>query len=186
MYVVNFDFSDHILPKQLLVVNLPVLVTELFTYPLQRLQTLLVATRNYVTNSQLSEAQLIIRNMISTEGFPKFLHGMRYSVDYTATAMTTKFLTFDLLLEATVGQDVSKASTWILLFNCYVANAFSTLMSQIAFNYQTIASSLPIDKLNRIENVKLKLQKYTMNKKNKLPIDGIRYTLPVSLINTSI
>lgn len=30
-----------------------------------------------------------------------------------------------------------------------MANALGTITSQIAFNYQTIASSLPIDKSNR-------------------------------------
>ena len=60
----------------------------------------------------------------------------------------------------------------------------STLFSQIAFNYQTLASSLPISKDNRSENVKIKLQKYTASK--KVPIDGLKYTIPVSLINTSI
>ena len=60
----------------------------------------------------------------------------------------------------------------------------SILFSQIAFNYQTLASSLPISKDNRSENVKIKLQKYTASK--KVPIDGLKYTIPVSLVNTSI
>lgn len=60
----------------------------------------------------------------------------------------------------------------------------STAMSQIAFNYQTIASSLPISKSNRPEDVKIKLSKYTT--KNKLPINGLRYTLPASIINTTL
>lgn len=55
-----------------------------------------------ITNSQAKEARLIIKNMISIEGFPKLLHGMRYSVDYMATQMTTKFLLFDFLVEKTL------------------------------------------------------------------------------------
>lgn len=96
MFVVNFDFSDHLLPLKLLAINLPVVLTEIVTYPLQRLQTLLVAQPRYLTESQSREIQLLLRNMLSIEGFPKMLHGMRYSVDYMGTQMTTKFLLFDL------------------------------------------------------------------------------------------
>lgn len=55
-------------------------------------------------------------------------------------------------------------------------------MSQIAYNYQTIASSLPIDKNNRPENVRIKLENYT--KTNKIPLKGLVNTLPISAINT--
>lgn len=48
MFVVNFDFSDHILPLKLLAINIPVAITEIITYPLQRLQTLLISqTQNF-------------------------------------------------------------------------------------------------------------------------------------------
>lgn len=73
---------------------------------------------------------------------------------------------------------------WKIVVSCFVANLVSTTMAQIAFNYQTIASSLPIDKNNRPENVRIKLEKYT--KVNRFPINGIKYTLPASIINTTI
>ena len=65
MYVVNFDFSDHFLPVKLMAINIPVFVTELLTYPLQRLQTLLVSQPTYVRKNQYQEAQLIIRSMLT-------------------------------------------------------------------------------------------------------------------------
>lgn len=37
--------------------------------------------------------------MIGIEKFPKFLHGVRYSIDYSVTQMTTKFFVFDWLME---------------------------------------------------------------------------------------
>lgn len=67
---------------------------------------------------------------------------------------------------------------------CFFANAFSTAVAQIAFNYQILASSLPIDKNNLSENVKHKLQEYT--KKNKFPINGLKFTLPASICNTAL
>ena len=36
--------------------------------------------------------------MIGIEGFPKIYHGLRYSLDYSMTLMTTKFIIFDLLM----------------------------------------------------------------------------------------
>lgn len=65
MFVVNFDFSDHLLPLKLLAINVPVVLTEIATYPLQRLQTLLVSEPRYVTGSQSREMRLLLRNMIS-------------------------------------------------------------------------------------------------------------------------
>lgn len=150
MFVVNFDFTDHILPLKLLAINIPVVITEVMAYPLQRLQTLLISQSSNITGSQLNETKLILRNMVRVEGFPKMLHGMRYSVDYMGTQMTTKFLLFDLLMDkiGTIDSEGHNA-TWRIMAYCFIANAVSTIVSQIAFNYQTIASSLPIDKSNR-------------------------------------
>jgi hypothetical protein len=39
MFVINFDFSDYHYHFKFLTVNLPVILTELVTYPLQRVQT---------------------------------------------------------------------------------------------------------------------------------------------------
>lgn len=86
--------------------------------------------------------------MISIEGFPKLLHGMRYSVDYMATQMTTKFLLFDFLIEKTL-TSIKSDEKWKLVSICLFSNFVSTAMAQIAFNYLTIASSLPISKSNR-------------------------------------
>ena len=99
MFVVNFDFSDLSFPIKLLAINIPVAITEIITYPLQRLQTLLIAQPSYITGTQLKESRLILHSMKSIEGFPKFLHGMRYSVDYMGTQMTTKFIVFDMLMK---------------------------------------------------------------------------------------
>ena len=121
--------------------------------------------------------------MIGIEGFPKLYHGLRYSLDFSMTQMTTKFVVFDLLMNITTS-NISEASKWLLGFNCIVANTLSTIVSQSAFNYQIIASSLPINKTNRDENVRLKLLEYT--RKNKVPLIGLRYTIPVSLLNTFI
>lgn len=72
------------------------------------------------------------------------LHGMRYSIDYMGTMMTSKFLMFDFLMEQTLKGNIEHGSRYIILTNCYLANLFSTAMAQIAFNYQIMASSLPI------------------------------------------
>lgn len=112
------------------------------------------------------------------------LHGMRYSIDYTGTMMTTKFLTFDFLMEKTLKGDITHGNKYIIMTNCYLANIFSTAMAQIAFNYQIMASSLPIDKNNRAESVRIKLRDYTA--KNKFPIFGLKYTIPVSILNTTV
>lgn len=42
MFVVNFDFSPYNLLPKFLLINIPVVLTELVTYPLQRLQTQLI------------------------------------------------------------------------------------------------------------------------------------------------
>lgn len=78
---------------------MPVLITEALTYPLQRVQTQLITRTNYITNNQFNESRLILREMLGIEKFPKFLHGIRYSMDYSATQMTTKFFVFDWLME---------------------------------------------------------------------------------------
>ena len=158
-------------------------MTEILTYPLQRLQTLLISKTQYITSNQLRESEFILREMIGIEGFPKLYHGLRYSLDFSMTQMTTKFVVFDLLMNITTS-NISEASKWLLGFNCIVANTLSTIVSQSAFNYQIIASSLPINKTNRDENVRLKLLEYT--RKNKVPLIGLRYTIPVSLLNTLI
>lgn len=54
MFVVNFDFTDHILPLKLLAINIPVIVIEVLAYPLQRLQTLLISQPSYITGTQLN------------------------------------------------------------------------------------------------------------------------------------
>lgn len=103
----------------------------------------------------------MFRNLCSIEGFPRMLHGMRYSIDYTGTMMTTKFLMFDFLMEKTLKGNINTGNKYIIMANCYIANTFSTVMAQIAFNYQIMASSLPVDKTNRPESVKIKLKNYT-------------------------
>lgn len=65
MFVVNFDFTDHLLPLKLLAINVPVVVAEVLTYPLQRIQTLLVTNPHLITGSQAREIQLLFRNMLS-------------------------------------------------------------------------------------------------------------------------
>lgn len=102
MFVVNFDFSNHILPLELLAINLPVIITEIASYPFQRLQTLQILQKHSYTNNQLKDIQMMIKNMLAVEGVPKMFNGMRYSVDYMATQMTTKFLVFDFLIENTM------------------------------------------------------------------------------------
>ena len=111
------------------------------------------------------------------------LHGLRYSLDFSMTQMTSKFVIFDFLMQKTT-DNIAEASKWLITANCLLANCMGTVISQSAFNYQTIASSLPIDKNNRDENVKIRLIEYTKN--NKVPLVGLRYTIPVSLMNTII
>jgi hypothetical protein len=60
--------------------------------------------QNYITKNQFNESRLIFREMIGIEKFPKFLHGIRYSLDYSATQMTTKFFVFDWMMELTKPQ----------------------------------------------------------------------------------
>lgn len=177
MFVANFDFSEYELLAKFLSINIPVVLTELLTYPLQRIQVQLIMKEPYVTRSIFQEMSLLVREMLSLEGFPKLLHGVRYSLDYTMTQMTTKFFVFDYLLLAT--KDIT--NTHIYSY-CLLANTLSTVLSQSAFNYQTIASSLAPDSRNRNENVRERLFKYTTNK--CVPLIGLRYTLPVSIINS--
>jgi hypothetical protein len=73
-----------------------------------------------------------------------------------------------------------KAGVYI---KCIIANALGTFLSQSAFNYQVLASSLPINAKNRSEDVREKLMEYTKNRKN-IPLIGLKYTLPVSVYNT--
>jgi hypothetical protein len=108
---------------------------------------------------------------------------MRYSIDYTATQMTTKFLLFDYLFSTHL-PFINPTQKIKLIINCFIANLTSTLLSQIAFNYQIISSSFPIDKKTHTENIKNRLLKYTKDK--KIPIDGLKYTLPISIINTAL
>lgn len=123
--------------------------------------------------------------MLGTEGFPKFYHGLRYSLDFSITQMTSKFVIFDLLMAATTSsKEVNHIPQTIIFINCILANIASTFISQSAFNYQIIASSLPIDKNNRDENVRIKLRQYT--KRGNVPLIGIRYTIPVTFVNTIV
>lgn len=128
----------------------------MITYPLQRMQTLLISQSRSITNKKTQEISLILRNMISVEGFPKLLHGMRYSVDYMGTQMTTRFLLFEYL-NKWLQSPPNKMDKWKIISTCLIANIASTAVSQIAFNYMTLASSLPISKSNRPEDVKIKL-----------------------------
>jgi hypothetical protein len=50
MFVVNFDFREHIFPLKILAINIPVLFTELILYPLQRLQTLMISQPHSILN----------------------------------------------------------------------------------------------------------------------------------------
>lgn len=138
MFVVNFDFSSFDFLPKLLAINLPVVLTELLTYPLQRLQTQLIKRETYLTGSQLREIPLALAQMFKVEGFPKCYHGLRYSLDYSVTLMTVKFFTFDVLM-ITDWADSTRSSIYV---SCMAANLLATLASQSAFNYQTIASSL--------------------------------------------
>lgn len=99
MFVINFDFSEYHSHFKFILINVPVIITEALTYPLQRVQTQLITRPNYITNNQFNESRLILREMIGIEKFPKFLHGIRYSIDYSVTQMTTKFFVFDWLME---------------------------------------------------------------------------------------
>jgi hypothetical protein len=63
MFVVNFDFSDYSFFPKLLAINIPVLLTEFVTYPLQRLQTQLIKREAYYTSNQLKEMFLIFGQM---------------------------------------------------------------------------------------------------------------------------
>jgi hypothetical protein len=138
MFVVNFDFSSYNFFPKLLVINLPVLLTEIATYPLQRLQVQLIKREAYYTTSQFKEMFIILGQMFKAEGFPKCFHGLRYSVDYSVTQMTFKFFLFDNLMVT----DWADSNRYAALFSCVLANAAATFASQSAFNYQTIASSL--------------------------------------------
>ncbi len=54
MFVVNFDFSSYDFFPKLLAINLPVVLTELLTYPLQRMQTQLIKKETYITRNQFT------------------------------------------------------------------------------------------------------------------------------------
>ena len=42
MFLINYDFNDFHYTYKFLLINVPVILTELLTYPLQRVQTQLV------------------------------------------------------------------------------------------------------------------------------------------------
>ncbi len=138
MFVINFDFSNYGFLHKLAAINIPVLATELITYPLQRLQTQIIRKEVFTTRNQFTEIPMVLAQMLKVEGFPKCFHGLRYSLDYSATLMTFKFFVFDHLMTASWAES-SKYSVYL---SCIIANALATIASQSAFNYQTIASSL--------------------------------------------
>lgn len=70
----------------------------------------------------------------------------------------------------------------LIYSKCILANTLATFFSQSAFNYQVLASSLPINAKNRNEDIRDKLIQYTKNK--KVPLIGLKYTIPVSIYNT--
>ena len=63
MFVINFDFSEYHSHFKFILINVPVLITEALTYPLQRVQTQLITRTNYITNNQFNESRLILREM---------------------------------------------------------------------------------------------------------------------------
>lgn len=64
MFVINFDFSEYHSHFKFILINVPVLITEALTYPLQRVQTQLITRTNYITNNQFNESRLILREML--------------------------------------------------------------------------------------------------------------------------
>ena len=54
MFVINFDFSQYHSHFKFLLVNIPVVITQLLTYPLQRIQTNLILRDNYITKNQVN------------------------------------------------------------------------------------------------------------------------------------
>ena len=180
MFVINFDFSSYDLVPKLLAINIPILISELITYPLQRIQMQLIKRDPYITRSQLTEVPLILSELFKIEGFPKYLFGLRYTLDYSMTQMTFKFLLFDHLMFTRWASE----NKYAVYLSCIAANAFGTLASQSAFNYQTIGSSLDIDRKSKNESVTKRMIKLTENK--KVFRNGIKYTLPVSIINSVI
>ncbi len=63
MFVVNFDFSQYSFFPKLLAINIPVILTEIVTYPLQRMQVQLIKRQPYYSQSQLKEMLLILGQM---------------------------------------------------------------------------------------------------------------------------
>ena len=88
--------------------------------------------------------------MFKVEGFPNSYHGFRYSLDYSMTQMTFKFFIFDHLMIS----DWADNNKYALYLSCVMANLVGTVVSQSAFNYQAIASSLEPNKNNTTELVK--------------------------------
>lgn len=64
MFVINFDFSEYHSHFKFILINVPVLITEALTYPLQRVQTQLITRTNYITNNQFNESRLLLREML--------------------------------------------------------------------------------------------------------------------------
>jgi hypothetical protein len=177
MFVVNFDFSGYEFWTKLAAINVPVILTELLTYPLQRLQTQLIARERLLSGSQLREIPLLLREMWRVEGFPRCYHGLRYSLDYSVTQMTFKFFLFDHLMLTDWA-----AAPLAPYFGAVLANAVATLASQSAFSYQTIASSIEPHPNNTTESLRQRLVAFTARSS---PFKtGLKYTIPVSAINS--
>ena len=54
MFVINYDFSQYHSHFKFILINIPVILTEALTYPLQRIQTQLITRENMITNSQVN------------------------------------------------------------------------------------------------------------------------------------
>ncbi len=94
--------------------------------------------------------------------------------------MTFKFFIFDDLMVT----DWASTNKYAVYLSCIAANALATIASQSAFNYQTIASSLEPSRTNTTESVKQRLVRFTQNKSAFKT--GLKYTLPISIINSII
>ena len=176
MFVVNFDFSQHTFLHKFAAINLPVLLTELITYPLQRIQTQLILAPP--THRPSQHIPLLFTQMFKEEGFPRCHHGLRFSLDYSITQMTFKFFVFDHLM---LSEWAAKTKGWVY-GACVMANALATVVSQSALNYLTIASAMQPSRHNSTESLRERLVSFTQQKSALKT--GLRYTFPASIVNS--
>jgi hypothetical protein len=141
MLLTNFDFSNLRPIEKLLAINIPVVLAECLTYPLIRIQSLVFTSKLSFQLSPIRQVEYYMRTMQKEEQFPRYMAGLRYSIDHSITYTTARFLMFEYFMKR-----VKEWSKGVLYGGVLLATTIGTVISQPPFNYRLLASELPINK----------------------------------------